>query len=84
MSNSAKFQTLFHGTQERTRTELRCGAKVLERILIHQRHQASSTMYSPPKPATKVPGHDHFSDSMSLKDAGFILEVNFFLKVSQS
>jgi len=41
-------------------------------------------MYSPPKLATKVSSHDHFSDSMSLKDAGFILKVNFFLKVSQT
>jgi hypothetical protein len=38
MSSFAKFQTLFHGTQELTRTELRCGAKVLERMLIRQRH----------------------------------------------
>tara|TARA_B110000908_G_scaffold32895_1_gene39285 strand:- start:7897 stop:8022 length:126 start_codon:yes stop_codon:yes gene_type:complete len=41
-------------------------------------------MYSPPKLATKIPSHDHLSDSMSLKDAFFIFEVNFFLKVSQT
>jgi hypothetical protein len=40
-------------------------------------------MFIPPKLATNVTSHDHLSDSMSLKDAGFILAVNFFLKVSK-